>query len=139
MPRLTRYFLKAAVVYFVLAILIPLFQILPIQGWFSSLVSTLQPVYFHFFMLGWATQMIIGVSLWMFPGRKKTEPHARTIMGWIIFFMLNIGLVLRAIGEPMISLSTASAARVCIAFSVALQFMGGLIYAFLIWGRIQGK
>ncbi len=62
-----RYFIRTALVYllaaFVVGGLVLLNQGLAIDGRIGALL----PVFYHLLMVGWVTQLICGVSLWMFP------------------------------------------------------------------------
>ena len=67
MPRLTRWYLRTALVFFVVAlsvgVLLASGAVLPLPAG----VAALGPVYFHLLMVGWVTQLIFGVVFWMFP------------------------------------------------------------------------
>lgn len=69
MPVLTRWFLKAALLYLVAALITGVVLALPASS-ASPAIAALTPVYFHLLMVGWVTQMIFGVAYWMFPRRK---------------------------------------------------------------------
>jgi hypothetical protein len=75
----------------------------PIMQWSPGL-QLLRPVYLHFLFIGWVTQLIMGVGYWMFPKQSKEKPRGSEGLGWIVLILLNIGLVLRAIGEPAVVL-----------------------------------
>lgn len=51
-------------------------------------------------MVGWVTQMIIGVAFWMFPKYTRERPRGSEALAWITYVLLNVGLLLRAIAEP---------------------------------------
>ncbi|MFT3895418.1 MAG: hypothetical protein QM730_27655 [Anaerolineales bacterium] len=74
MPPLTRWFLKAALVYLILALCAGILLALP------DPIAGLFPVYFHLLTFGWLTQLIFGVALWMFP--KFTSPNRADLNGW---------------------------------------------------------
>ncbi len=48
-------------------------------------------------MLGWATQLIGGVALWMFPPLSREQPRGDERLGWFAYGALNGGLLLRAV------------------------------------------
>jgi heme/copper-type cytochrome/quinol oxidase subunit 1 len=97
MPPLTRWSVKAALVYLVLALLTGIFLALP--G--GSSISGLFPVYFHALAFGWLTQLIFGIAFWMFPKYSTARPRGHEWLGWAAFILLNTGLILRIVFEPL--------------------------------------
>ena len=63
----------------------------------------MNPAYFHLFLVGWVTQMIFGVICWMFPIITRAQPQGNERLGWFSYILLNVGLLLRVIGEPLVS------------------------------------
>ncbi len=55
MPRLTRWFAKSSLAYFVAALLAALLLALDDVMALPDLVGALRPVYFHLFLVGWVT------------------------------------------------------------------------------------
>ncbi|HYW35954.1 MAG TPA: hypothetical protein VE868_11140 [Balneolaceae bacterium] len=43
----------------------------------------MQPLFWHLLMLGWISQIIFGVSMWMFPGRTREEGFVAQKWAWI--------------------------------------------------------
>lgn len=133
MPKLSRWFIKSSLVYFVLAVACSV--LLATQRGFTVM---LQPAYFHLFMVGWITQMIIGVSFWFFPRYTRERPRGHEKPGWLAFWLLNIGLPLRAIFEPW-SAAHPGEPSWGLALSAVLQWGAGMAYVVMIWGRVKGK
>jgi hypothetical protein len=138
MPTLTRWFIKTGLVYFVLAIVVALLmQAQPVLELAASW-AMLQPVYFHMFMVGWVLQVIIGVSYWFFP-RLADRSLGNENLGWLVFIWLNTGLLLRVIGETVLSFHPAALWGWVLVLSALLQWLGGLAYVLLIWKRVKPK
>jgi hypothetical protein len=139
MPKLTRYFIKSGLVNFVLALILAvILQCAPLMDW-PAFIVYLNPVYFHLFMVGWITQMIMGVSLWMFPPFSKDHPRGSEVLGWASFICLNSGLLIRVISEPMIFTEPTSGWSYVLVASGVLQWFAGLFYVSNIWIRVRGK
>jgi hypothetical protein len=49
-----------------------------------AFTKNLSPIFFHFFMVGWVTQMIFGVAFWMFPIINRDQPRGSHKVGWPI-------------------------------------------------------
>ncbi len=137
MPTLTRWFIKTALVYLVVALLVGALFVMRNLIDLPPIVGALGPVYFHLFMVGWVTQLIVGVAYWMFPKFSMEKPRGSESLGWAVFVLLNIGLALRAIGEPLLS-SVPGMGRV-VAASAVLQWLAGMAFVANTWGRVKEK
>jgi hypothetical protein len=90
-------------------------------------------------MLGWITQIIMGVSIWMFPGRTRDEGFKAQMKPWLTYLFLNTGLLLRIFAEPLTALTEFELWPVLLAISAALQFAAVIFYLLEMWPRIQSK
>src|SRR5512145_3244988 len=104
MPRLTRYFIKTALIY--LALSLVLGALLAARAAFDlpAELAALSPVFFHLFMVGWAAQLIFGMMFWMLPKYSRERPRGNETLAWSAYILINSGLVLRMIGEPLTAL-----------------------------------
>lgn len=134
MPKITRVFIKTGLVFFLLSLLFGV--ALEID---SINMHFLVPLFWHLLMVGWITQIIFGVSIWMFPGRNREEGFTAQKWGWLTYFFLNSGLLLRIISEPLLNLSDAWIWDILIALSAATQVLAAITYTIEMWPRIQSK
>ncbi|SMO54658.1 hypothetical protein [Gracilimonas mengyeensis] len=134
MPLITRLFIKTGLVYFVISLLIGISSQIP-----SLHFPAITPLFWHMLMLGWITQIIIGVSLWMFPGRKKEESFQNQRLGWIAYAGLNSGLFLRVISEPLIYAYPNTIWGELLVVSAVLHFVGIGSYVLEIWPRVMSR
>lgn len=137
MPIISRLFLKFGLLYFVAAMLCGI-----LMAWFGA--AALLPTYLHLFMVGWITQIIIGVALWLFPKWTKEQPRGREWMSWVALVTLNLGLLIRAVAEPLNTLGGAEyyqspGVAAALISSGVLQWVGGMCFMLNIWGRIKPK
>jgi len=138
MPFLTRLFVKTALVYFIAALVVGLLVAArPVLG-LPAFVAGLSPVYFHLLMVGWVTQLILGVAHWMFPKYSREEPRGHDWLTWTIYALLNSGLLLRVIAEPARTVSAASAWGWLLALSALLQWLAGMAFVANLWPRVKG-
>lgn len=121
-------------VYFVLALVTGL--LLEVE---SLSLPTLMPLFWHMLMVGWITQIIMGVSTWMFPGRTRKEGFVNQKWNWLTFYFLNAGLVLRIVAEPLLAYSSAELWNILLVISALLQVAAGGTYLAEIWPRILSK
>lgn len=134
MPRLARVFIKTGLVYFLISLLLGLaaeFQWTQFPG--------ITPLFWHMLMVGWITQIIFGVSMWMFPGRTREEGFRAQLWGWLTYITLNGGLFLRIIAEPMTYSSTETIWSLLIVISAVTQVVAAICYIIELWPRIQSK
>lgn len=137
MPKIARMFIKAGMLFFAGAMLLAVF--ISLQGVFPSwpFAAGLIPVFWHLLFVGWITQIIIGVSIWMFPRQSREAPRGNLALARASFYLLNTGLVLRAVAEPW--QTQADFFSWILAASALLQWAGGLCYVLMIWPRVRGK
>ncbi len=136
MPRLTRWYIKAALLYFITALLLSLVMQWP--G--ASDVPWLRvawPTYLHILVVGWLTQLIFGVALWLFPKHPTAPPGGSDRLGWSSLVLLNAGLLVRIVGEPR-ALLGFDAAGLLLASAVA-QLLAGLAFVVNIWPRVRER
>ncbi len=110
MPRLTRLFIKTALIYFAAALLTGVAAAARPALDLPAPFVALTPVYFHLLMLGWATQLIFGVVHWMFPKQSRDKPRGSDRLAVASYALLNGGLILRAAGEPLQAFQPGAAA-----------------------------
>lgn len=137
MPTLSRWFIKIGLLYFVIGLMMgAVLLVQPVLDW-SPRWQTLRPLYLHFLFIGWVTQIIMGVGFWMFPKYSKEHPRGSEKLGWVVFVLLNLGLVLRAIGEPMMVLSPHDEFRWMLAVASLCLLLAGWGFIANSWGRIK--
>lgn len=139
MPILTRWYLRISLVYFVLAMLLGV--LIAAQGPLDLPfpASAFSPVFFHLFMVGWVAQLIFGVVFWMFPKYSREKPRGSEGMGWVVFWLLNIGLVLRLVGEPALVIRPDPTWGWLLALSAVLQWAAGMLFFLNTWGRVKER
>ena len=136
MPPLTRWFIKAALVYFVVALLLGIvLQAEPVRE--LPVLQAAWPTYVHILVVGWLTQLIFGVAYWLFPRYSAEQPRGSDRLGWASFVLLNTGLVLRVIGEPMAALGHH--AGVLLVASAVAQLLAGVAFVGNTWPRIRER
>ncbi len=139
MPRLTRWYIRSAFVYLAAALLLAAALALPNDVNLPYFLRTMTPAYFHLFLVGWVTQMIFGVIYWMFPIISRSRPRGNVRLGWISYGLLNGGLLLRVVGEPLHSVKPDGGFGWLLAAAALLQWLAAVIFVTLSWPRIKEK
>jgi hypothetical protein len=125
MPPITRWFVKLALVYFVAALTGSVWQAAGGPLW-------LTPVTIHLLVVGWVTGMIFGVAYWMFPKFSAEQPRGANALAVASFVLLNLGLLLRVVGEPL------QVGGLLVA-SAVLQWLGAAAFVANTWPRVKGR
>ncbi|GBD11932.1 hypothetical protein HRbin23_01615 [bacterium HR23] len=138
MPPLARWFVRSSLVY--LGVSLGLWAV---QGaaavWaLPAGMVALAPAALHLFFVGWATQMIMGVAFWMFP-RERQRPFGSLPLAWATFGLLNLGLLMRLVGEPLHTLYPQGGWGWMLGASGVLQWLAGVGFVVNTWGRIRGR
>ena len=139
MPRLTRWYIRSAFIYLAAALLLAALLALPNQVNLPPFMRAMNPAYFHLFLVGWVTQMIFGVIYWMFPIITRSRPRGDARLGWASYALLNVGLLLRVVGEPWHSVRPDAGFGWLLAASALLQWLAAVIFVMLSWPRIKEK
>lgn len=139
MPALTRWFIKAALAYLAAALLLAAALALPNAGNLLPILLYLNPTYFHLFLVGWVTQMIFGVIYWMFPIVSRAQPRGNERLGWACYILLNAGLLLRVVSEPLHSTHPQAGWGWLLALSALLQWLAAVIFVTLAWPRVKER
>jgi hypothetical protein len=139
MPAVTRWYIKAGLAYLVVALLLGMMLVAPAVVPLPPAIVVWGPLYFHLLMVGWVTQLIFGVVYWMFPRYSREKPRGHEGLAVATFILLNLGLVLRAIGEPVHSLWPAPTWGGLVALSAILQWVAGMLFVINTWARVKER
>jgi len=139
MPPLTRYFIKTALIYLAAALLVGLALAARAAFDLPAEIAALSPVFFHLFMVGWVTQLIFGMLFWMLPKYSKELPRGSEKLAWAAYLLINVGLILRVIGEPLVALRSDLGVGWLLALSAILQLLGGWAFIANAWPRVKER
>lgn len=139
MPVVTRWFIKSALVYLAAALLLALVLALPSSVNLPAFIRFMNPAYFHLFLVGWVTQMIFGVIYWMFPIITRLHPRGNEKLGWASYILLNVGLLLRVVGEPLTSTRPEAGFGWLLAISALLQWLAAILFVLIAWPRVKER
>ncbi len=91
MSKITVWFIKSAMVYFMLAIILGLHMSV------SGTQYPYMPIHAHFNLLGWMSMMIYGVGYHILPRFSGRPLYSEKLAEWQVY-LANIGLIGMAIG-----------------------------------------
>jgi hypothetical protein len=136
MPKLARWYVKSALAYLVVGAILAALALSNAAVLPPALLA-MRPLAWHLLTFGWATQLIFGVAYWMFPHLSKEAPRGNEKVLWAAFWCLNIGLLLRAVGEPLGVLSPGLIPPFVLQASAVLQVAAAWLFAAETWPRVK--
>ena len=137
MPQLTRWYLRAAMIYLGGALALGVLMQSPAVRSAQPVIAVLFPTFLHLLVVGWITQVIFGVAYWMFPRYSAEQPRGSERLGWITFASLNAGMLLRIAGEPAHLLGQGTAGL--LVASALLQLVAGWTFILNTWPRLKER
>lgn len=138
MPTVTRWFIKTSFVCLGLALVAGILLALQAELGLTAL-AWIFPVYIHLLVFGWLTQLIFGVVFWMFPKWSIERPRRSAVLGWWTYGLLNLGLLLRALAEPIQSIQPNPVAGWTLVLAATLQFLAGVAFVTNSWARVKER
>ena len=139
MPRLTRWFLRTALLWLVAALAVGALLAASAVVRLPPIVGSLGPAYFHLLMVGWVTQLIVGMVFWMFPKHSAARPRGSEALGWAVYGLLNSGLALRLLAEPWQSATPGPLPGGLLVASALLQWLAGMGFVANTWTRVKER
>ncbi len=139
MPRLTRWAIRAALVYLVAGLVAGVLYWANAQWAVWPPLAALNPIYIHLLVVGWLSQLVFGVIYWMFPIIRKDNMRGDPRPAWAMFILLNVGLILRAICEPWHTMAGDSVSGAGLVLSAVLQVIAGYLFVIVCWPRVREK
>jgi hypothetical protein len=99
-------------------------------------------VHAHMGFVGWLVNLVMGIALWFLPVNREKFPENRgrypAMTVRVIFTMLNLGLVLRVIFEPLADKEgPALLYSATLVTSALLQLAAVIVFAAIAWVRVR--
>lgn len=150
MPRTTRLFVQASIVYLCVGAILG--AVMLIHRWVNlgPAVGYLRSIHIQMLVVGWLTQLIMGVGWWLFPpmkiGLRRDAPlpvrRGQTQRGseplfWATFALLNAGILLRVVFEPLVGLSRIAWLNSLVSLAGLLLLAAAVTFVLNMWGRVR--
>jgi hypothetical protein len=150
MPIPSRVFVKASILYFglgaILGALMLINRTIPLGAW----VAYVRISHVQLLIVGWLTQLIMGVGWWLLPPlriglrpnsilpvrRGQTQRGSEPLF-WATFVALNLGILLRAVFDPLYSWSKIGIFGFLSSISSLLLLAAAIAFVINMWGRVR--
>lgn len=137
MPRLSCYFIRAALLYLLIGALLG-GLILSAKGMPVSLgwAWQLLPAHVQLMTGGWMIQLALGVAAWILPRRDATAERGRAGAAWLCFVLLNLGVGGAAILLTLRSVLQAAWLDALLILAGLAQALALAAFAWYAWPRL---
>lgn len=150
MPITTRIAVKASVVYLCLGALIG--ALLFINRWIpiEPRIASLRSTHIQMLVVGWLTQLILGVAWWLLPplkiglrpGTTTAARRAQATRGneplyWVSLVCLNVGVLLTSIGEPLATWTGLPGLRTAAGTADLFFLVAASAFVANVWQRVR--
>jgi hypothetical protein len=139
MPTICRWYIRTALLWLVAAMALGGLLLANIGLALSVRLAAFLPAFYHMLTIGWLTQLIFGVALWMFPARSRDRPRGDERVLWAAYGALNAGLLLRVVAEPSYTWQAATWSGAALVASAMLQAAAIWLLVFALWPRVRGR
>jgi len=97
MPRLSRWMIRAALVYLWVGVTIGGLLLANKGVPLHPALWAWLPVHVEFLLMGWVVQLVMGVAFWILPRYWRQPRRPRAWLAYLAFWLLNVGIGLAAI------------------------------------------
>ena len=137
MHSLVRRFLKTAITFLVIGLLLGLWMMVQreiggrIAGPYAVSAHT------HAILVGFVMMMILGVALWLFPRPAKDDTRYTPRAAEVAYWLVTVGTAARVVGELARPSIPARWMGIGIVIAGALQIIGIGLFFYTMWQRIR--
>jgi hypothetical protein len=150
MPITSRMFCKASILYLglgaVLGVILLLNRWLPL----GPHIPVLKLSHVVMLLVGWLTQLIMGVAWWLFPPlniglgldglapvrRGQTQRGSESLF-WATFVLLNAGILLQAVFAPLYAWTVIGAFNILSSISGLCLLAAASLFVVTMWRRVR--
>ncbi|MEI6043404.1 MAG: hypothetical protein WCS37_03320 [Chloroflexota bacterium] len=138
MDRLTRLMGKTSLSYLLVGFILGAFLMIS-EGMGANWGYAWRNAHAHLLFVGWFVQFALGIAYWLLPRRKTPERPLgyKELPAFIAWGMINTGILMRVVIEPLYLLGTFKGTWVAVALGISglLQVGAALTWVSQLWGR----
>lgn len=128
MPRLSVWFVRASLIYFLLGFTFGALILAEKGISYYPLVWILFPIHIEFLFVGWFAQLAMGVAFWILPRFSTGQPRGNENLVQLSFVLINMGIILTVLNFwlPPATL-----------IGRAVEASAGILFAIGLWRRVK--
>jgi len=100
MPRLSVFFIRASLIYLLLAFTLGGLLLVNKGMMISPYIWRWLPLHMEFALMGWMVQLTMGVAFWILPRFSRGAPRGTIWLLGLSFILLNAGIIL-SVGKSL--------------------------------------
>lgn len=131
MPRLSRWFIRAALLYLVAGFALGAMLLALKAGFVQPGLWRLLPAHIEFMLFGWIVQLTMGVAFWILPRFGHGPARGDERIAWLAFVLLNAGALAVGIGPAI-----GAPSSIALAGRVA-EAAAAVAFAMHAWPRVK--
>ena len=150
MPATSRAFVKVSIVCLVLGAVLG--ALLLVHRWLplDPRIAALKGSHVQLLIVGWLTQLILGVAWWLFPPlalrprsdgarppRRGQAQRGNEPLFWATFICLNLGVFLRVVFEPLQAWTRVEFYGFLVGISGLFLAVAAVAFVANMWGRVR--
>lgn len=137
MTTLVRRYLKTAIVFLMLGLLLGGWMMVRRELWNSYPSTFTVSAHTHAILVGFVMMMILGVSLWMFPRPAKGDSRYKHQYANVAYWLVTAGTAGRIGGELLRTPGSSLPLRLVLVVLGFTQLVGLLVFFYGMWPRIR--
>lgn len=140
MPLESRLFVKTSLVYLLATFVMgTVVAILTVTG--RPQPAFVASIHAHLGFVGWLVNVVMGIALWFLPLARERFPETQgrypPAGPYLVYALLNVGLLARIAGEAWWSTSGSSLGGMLFGISGVLQTLAVIVFAAIAWHRVR--
>lgn len=150
MPAISRAFVKASLIYLGLGAVIGALLLINRWVFLGSAIGSLRVSHTQFLIVGWLTQLIMGVAWWLLPplaiGRPPGGPESTrrgqaqrgsSPLFWATLILLNAGILFHSISAPLYSWTQIELFNTLASISDLFLLAAAITFVVNLWARVR--
>jgi heme/copper-type cytochrome/quinol oxidase subunit 1 len=135
MPPLVRRYVKTSFAFLVAGLALGAYLVVT-----QFVVGTYPPrlhvtAHVHLLLVGFMLMVVMGVATWMFPRPARDDRHYRAGLADVVYWMMTVSTIVRALAEVVGGLVEVPAIRFGIALAGLGQVAGAVLFVVNMWSR----
>ncbi len=136
MFTLARYYVKSAILFLVIGLLLGGYMSYRINISGSAVPQSMITAHTHLILVGFVMMLIMGVALWLFP-RPREKVFYSPLLAEITFYIMFAAILVRSAGEIIDGFILSRWLTWAIAIGSFGEIIGILLFFINIWNRIK--